>query len=91
MYYVYTLGDYAGMTICPADRAIRHRYLGKKGNLMLVKAYTNKAEALAYERFLQDECGYLGGGQGKHGNQARGEANGNFGGTFRGTRKHEMI
>lgn len=61
IYYVYVIGDYAGMSKGVRARMKKHRQDGRNTDgLQLLRIFETKREALDYERHLQENCGYLG-------------------------------
>lgn len=62
IYYVYIKGDYAGTTVnlCEREKTHNKTKFSNFGTMQPVMATSNKDEALAYERYLQDNCGYRG-------------------------------
>ena len=61
LYYVYSIGDYAGMSTQPMMRMRNHRAKGRCTKaLVLHKVFFTIEEAHDYERWLQTECGYSG-------------------------------
>ena len=61
IFYNYIIEDYTGVSSNIYNRKRTHKFNGKNTeNLQVIKAFTSRQEALDYEHYLQDNCGYKG-------------------------------